>query len=85
MGGFASTLTPVVQVIFGYVVGQHIQQKGKTCEMLSNLLHLDGCMNICVRIFQEILEMVPYCIHYSNCFLLAYAYMFDKRKIYIKV
>ncbi|HEY6977119.1 MAG TPA: heparan-alpha-glucosaminide N-acetyltransferase domain-containing protein [Chitinophagaceae bacterium] len=35
--GIASTLTPIVQVIFGYVVGQYIQQKGKTYEMLSNL------------------------------------------------
>jgi len=35
--GIASTLTPFVQVIFGYVVGQYIQQKGKTYEMLSNL------------------------------------------------
>jgi len=36
--GIASSLTPVVQVIFGYFVGQYIQQKGKTYEMLSNLL-----------------------------------------------
>ena len=35
--GIASTLTPIVQVIFGYIVGQYIQQKGKTYEMLSNL------------------------------------------------
>jgi predicted acyltransferase len=35
--GVASTLTPIVQVIFGYVVGQYIQQKGKTYEMQSNL------------------------------------------------
>jgi predicted acyltransferase len=35
--GIASALTPIVQVIFGYVVGQYIQQKGKTYEMLSNL------------------------------------------------
>jgi predicted acyltransferase len=35
--GIASALTPIVQVIFGYIVGQYIQQKGKTYEMLSNL------------------------------------------------
>lgn len=36
--GLASTLPAIVQVIFGYLVGQYIQQKGKTYEMLSNLL-----------------------------------------------
>ena len=35
--GIASSLTPIVQVIFGFIVGQYIQQKGKTYEMLSNL------------------------------------------------
>ncbi len=35
--GIASTLTSIVQVIFGYIVGEYIQQKGKTYEMLSNL------------------------------------------------
>jgi predicted acyltransferase len=35
--GIASTLTSIVQVVFGYIVGQYIQQKGKTYEMLSNL------------------------------------------------
>ncbi len=35
--GLASTLTSIVQVIFGYFVGYYIQQKGKTYEMLSHL------------------------------------------------
>ncbi|QEC68031.1 DUF1624 domain-containing protein [Panacibacter ginsenosidivorans] len=35
--GLASIFAPIVQVIFGYLVGQYIQQKGKTYEMLSNL------------------------------------------------
>jgi predicted acyltransferase len=35
--GIASTLTAIVQVIFGYFVGRYVQQKGKTWEMLSNL------------------------------------------------
>ncbi len=35
--GLTSTLTSIVQVIFGYLVGSYIQQKGKTHEMLSGL------------------------------------------------
>lgn len=35
--GLTSTLTAIVQVIFGYLVGQYIQAKGKNSEMLSNL------------------------------------------------
>lgn len=35
--GIGSALNPIVQIIFGYFVGQYIQQKGKTYEMLSNL------------------------------------------------
>ena len=35
--GLAGTLTAIVQVIFGYFIGQYIQQKGKTYEMLANL------------------------------------------------
>lgn len=35
--GLTSSLTAIVQVIFGFLVGQYIQQKGKTTEMLSNL------------------------------------------------
>jgi predicted acyltransferase len=35
--GLTSTLTAIVQVIFGYLVGQYIQLKGKTQEMLVNL------------------------------------------------
>jgi len=41
--GLASTATAVVQVIFGYMVGQYIQQKGKTYEMLANLF-VAACM-----------------------------------------
>ena len=36
--GITSTITGIVQVIFGFLVGQYIQQKGKTYEMLANLL-----------------------------------------------
>ncbi|MFN4006260.1 MAG: acyltransferase family protein [Chitinophagaceae bacterium] len=35
--GIVSTLPAIVQVIFGYLAGQYIQQKGKSYEMLSNL------------------------------------------------
>ena len=35
--GLTSTLPAIVQVIFGYMVGHYIQQKGKTFEMLSGL------------------------------------------------
>lgn len=36
--GLISTIPAVVQVVFGYLIGQYIQQKGKNYEMLSNLL-----------------------------------------------
>lgn len=35
--GITSTLTSIVQVIFGYFVGFYIRAKGKTYEMLTNL------------------------------------------------
>lgn len=35
--GIMSTLTSIVQVIFGYLVGDYIIKKGKTHEMISNL------------------------------------------------
>jgi predicted acyltransferase len=35
--GLSSTFAAIVQVVFGYFVGQYIQQKGKNYEMLSNL------------------------------------------------
>ena len=35
--GLTSVFAAIVQVIFGYFVGQYIQQKGKNFEMLSNL------------------------------------------------
>ena len=36
--GFTSTLPAIVQVIFGFLVGEYIQNKGKNFEMLSQLL-----------------------------------------------
>jgi predicted acyltransferase len=36
--GLASVAPAVIQVVFGFFVGQYIQQKGKTYEMLSHLL-----------------------------------------------
>jgi predicted acyltransferase len=36
--GLSSTPGAIVQVIIGYLTGQYIQQKGKTFEMLANLL-----------------------------------------------
>lgn len=36
--GILSTLPAIVQVVFGYYVGQYIQNKGKNFEMLSQLL-----------------------------------------------
>ncbi|HNM34246.1 MAG TPA: heparan-alpha-glucosaminide N-acetyltransferase domain-containing protein [Chitinophagaceae bacterium] len=36
--GLASTTAAIAQVIMGYLIGYYIQQKGKTYEMLSNLL-----------------------------------------------
>jgi predicted acyltransferase len=41
--GLASTLTAIVQVIFGYFVGYFIQEKGRTYEMLSRLF-VTGCI-----------------------------------------
>lgn len=35
--GIASTIPAIAQVIFGYLVGQYVQQKGKTYEMTTNL------------------------------------------------
>jgi len=35
--GLASTMPAIVNVIFGYIIGQYIQLKGKTFEMISNL------------------------------------------------
>ncbi|MDE3235690.1 MAG: DUF1624 domain-containing protein [Bacteroidota bacterium] len=36
--GLSSTFAAIVQVILGFLAGQYIQQKGKSYEMLSNLL-----------------------------------------------
>lgn len=43
--GLASTLPAVVQVIFGYLVGHYILQKGKTYEMIAGLFVV-GCIFI---------------------------------------
>lgn len=43
--GIASTLPAIVQVIFGYLVGNYIIQKGKTYEMITGLFVI-GCVLI---------------------------------------
>ena len=43
--GLTSTLPAIVQVIFGFLVGNYILQKGKTFEMLSGLF-VYGCLLI---------------------------------------
>lgn len=43
--GIASTLPAVVQVIFGYLVGSYVIQKGKTHEMIAGLFVV-GCVLI---------------------------------------
>ncbi|HEY8972454.1 MAG TPA: DUF5009 domain-containing protein [Puia sp.] len=43
--GIASTLPAIVQVIFGYLVGNYIVQKGKTYEMITGLFVV-GCILI---------------------------------------
>lgn len=43
--GLASTLPAIVQVIFGFMVGEYISRKGKTYEMLSGLFTI-GCVLI---------------------------------------
>jgi len=43
--GIVSTVPAIVQVIFGYFVGDYIQKKGKNTDMLSNLF-VAGCMLI---------------------------------------
>ncbi len=41
--GLASLPAAIVQVIFGYLIGQYIQMKGKTFDMLTNLF-VAGCI-----------------------------------------
>jgi predicted acyltransferase len=41
--GLISTITSIVQVLFGYFVGNYIQVKGKNYEMLTNLF-VAGCI-----------------------------------------
>jgi predicted acyltransferase len=43
--GITSTLTAIVQVIFGYFVGFYVQSKGKTYDMLAHLF-VAGCILI---------------------------------------
>ena len=43
--GLASTLPAIAQVIFGYLIGYYIQQKGKTYEMIAGLSVM-GCVLI---------------------------------------
>lgn len=45
--GLASTLPAIVQVIFGYLVGQYILQMGKTYEMITRLFVI-GCVLVFV-------------------------------------
>ena len=47
--GLASTLPAIAQVIFGYLTGNYILQKGKTHEMLSNLF-VAGCVMVFIGI-----------------------------------
>lgn len=41
--GLVSTIPAIVQVIFGYLAGNYIREKGKSYEMLSNLF-VAGCL-----------------------------------------
>jgi predicted acyltransferase len=44
--GLASTPAAIVQILFGYLIGNYIQTKGKTYEMLSNLF-VAGTILVC--------------------------------------
>ncbi len=44
--GLASTPAAIVQVLFGYLIGNYIQSKGKTYEMLTNLF-VAGTILVC--------------------------------------
>ncbi|MBC7948084.1 MAG: DUF5009 domain-containing protein [Chitinophagaceae bacterium] len=50
--GLASTLPAIVQVIFGYFVGDYIQKKGKNTEMLTHLF-VAGCILVLTAICWE--------------------------------
>jgi len=50
--GIASTLAAVVQVIFGYLVGDYIQKKGRNTEMLTHLF-VAGCMLVLTALCWE--------------------------------
>ena len=45
--GLSSTFAAIVQVIFGYSIGQYIQRKGKNFEMLSNLFVIGALLLFC--------------------------------------
>ncbi len=55
--GLASGLTPIVQVVFGYFVGNYIQAKGKTYEMLTHLF-VASVLTLFVAIIWE--QWFPY-------------------------
>jgi predicted acyltransferase len=50
--GLASAAPAIVQVIFGFLVGQYIQQKGKSFEMLSGLM-MAGIILVCTGYFWD--------------------------------
>jgi predicted acyltransferase len=51
--GIMSTFPAIVQVIFGFLVGQYIRQKGTTYEMLTRLLIAGGVL-ICTAYFWDL-------------------------------
>ncbi|MCX6336901.1 MAG: DUF5009 domain-containing protein [Bacteroidetes bacterium] len=50
--GLASAAPAIVQVIFGFLVGQYIQQKGKSFEMLAGLM-MAGIVLVCTGYFWD--------------------------------
>lgn len=52
--GIMSTIPAIVQVVFGYFTGQYIQQKGKSFEMLANLLIAGLVMTLAGMIWGEV-------------------------------
>ena len=51
--GLMSTFAAIVQVIFGYLIGNYILQKGKTFEMLSGLF-VAGCVLVLTGLIWDI-------------------------------
>lgn len=50
--GLASAAPAIVQVIFGFLVGQYVQQKGKSFEMLAGLM-MAGMVLVCTGYFWD--------------------------------